>query len=123
MRHHGRAGCSTPMPRLQPASPTPARDTDMVFGNSVGVIGAGAYGTALACAVARAGRDVLLYVRGAENAAQMQATRKNPKLPGVTIDSKIAITAELAVAARADVILMATPAQNLREAALALAPL
>ena len=57
-------------------------------GNSVGVIGAGAYGTALACAVARAGRDVLLYVRGAENAAQMKATRKNPRLPGVTLAAR-----------------------------------
>ena len=84
-------------------------------GNSVGVIGAGAYGTALACAVARAGRDVVLYVRGAENAAQMKATRKNPKLPGVILDERIGITAELAIAARADIILMATPAQNLRE--------
>src|SRR5258708_24788277 len=121
MRHHGRAGCSTPMPRLQPASPTPARDTDMVFGNSVGVIGAGAYGTALACAVARAGRDVVLYVRGTENAAQMKTTRKNSRLPGVTLDERIGITAELATAARAGVILMATPAQNLREAAMALA--
>ena len=55
----------------------------MALGNAVGVIGAGAYGTALACAAARAGRDVVLYVRGAENAAQMQATRTNPKLPGI----------------------------------------
>ena len=92
-------------------------------GNSVGVIGAGAYGTALACAVARAGRDVVLYVRGAENAAQMKATRKNPKLPGVILDERIGITAELAIAARAGVILITTPAQNLREAAMALAPL
>ena len=92
-------------------------------GNSVGVIGAGAYGTALACAVARAGRDAVLYVRGAVNAAQMKATRKNPKLPGVILDERIGITAELAIAARAGVILITTPAQNLREAAVALAPL
>ncbi|SDO24462.1 NAD(P)H-dependent glycerol-3-phosphate dehydrogenase [Afipia sp. GAS231] len=95
----------------------------MVSGNAVGVIGAGAYGTALACAAARAGRDVVLYVRGAENAAQMKATRKNPKLPGVSVDARIAIVNDLAAAARADIILIATPAQNLREAAMALAPL
>src|SRR5260221_412617 len=122
MRHHGRAGCSTPMPRLQPASPTPARDSDMVFGTSGGVIGAGAFGTALACAVARAGRDVVLYVRGNENGAEMKATRKNPRLPGVALDERIGITDDIAIAARADVILIATPAQNLREAAMALAP-
>lgn len=95
----------------------------MVAGNSVGVIGAGAYGTALACAAARAGRDVVLYVRGADTAAQMQATRTNPKLPGIKVDARIAITHDLAAAARADIILIATPAQSLREAARALAPL
>lgn len=95
----------------------------MALGNAVGVIGAGAYGTALACAAARAGRDVTLYVRSAENAAQMQATRTNPKLPGVSVDARIAIVHDLAAAARADIILIATPAQHLREAATALAPL
>lgn len=95
----------------------------MTAGNAVGVIGAGAYGTALACAAARAGRDVVLYVRGAANAAQMQATRTNPKLPGVSIDARITIVHDLAVAAGADIILIATPAQHLREAAMALAPL
>jgi glycerol-3-phosphate dehydrogenase (NAD(P)+) len=95
----------------------------MALGNAVAVIGAGAYGTALACAAVRAGRDVVLYVRDAANAAQIQATRTNPRLPGVTIDSKITITADLAVVARAGIVLIATPAQHLREAALALAPL
>ena len=95
----------------------------MKAGNSVGVIGAGAYGTALACAAARAGRDAVLYVRGAENAAQMQATRANPKLPGIKVDARIVISDDLAAAARADIILIATPAQHLREAATALTPL
>ncbi|MEO8319955.1 MAG: NAD(P)H-dependent glycerol-3-phosphate dehydrogenase [Bradyrhizobium sp.] len=90
--------------------------------NSVGVIGAGAYGTALACAVARAGRDVVLYARSAERAAQIKATRQNPKLPGVSVDATIAISADIAVAARAGIILIATPAQSLREAATALVP-
>lgn len=95
---------------------------DSAPGNSVGVIGAGAYGTALACAVARAGRDVVLYARSAESAAQIKATRQNPKLPGVSVDATIAISADIAVAARAGIILIATPAQSLREAATALVP-
>jgi glycerol-3-phosphate dehydrogenase (NAD(P)+) len=90
--------------------------------HSVAVIGGGAYGTALACAAVRAGRDVVLYARNAEGAARMQATRTNPKLPGVSIDAGIGITADIVAAARADIILLATPAQNLREAAEALAP-
>jgi glycerol-3-phosphate dehydrogenase (NAD(P)+) len=90
--------------------------------NSVAVIGAGAWGTALASVAARAGRDVILYARSAEAAAHMMATRNNPKLPGVNFDSRITITSDIASAARADIILLATPAQNLREAATALAP-
>jgi glycerol-3-phosphate dehydrogenase (NAD(P)+) len=90
--------------------------------HSVAVIGAGAWGTALASVAARAGRDVMLYTRDAEAAARMTATRKNAKLPGVDFDPRIAITSDLAGAARADIILLATPAQNLREAVTALAP-
>jgi glycerol-3-phosphate dehydrogenase (NAD(P)+) len=94
----------------------------MVSFNSVAVIGGGAYGTALACAALRAGRDVVLYARSAEAVAQMQATRENPKLPGVSLDAGIDVTSDMAMAGRAEFILLATPAQNLREAATSLAP-
>jgi len=90
--------------------------------NSVAVIGAGAWGTALADVAARAGRDVILYARNAENAAQMKLTHANPRLPGVRLDQRIEITNRIAAAAGAHIILIATPAQNLREVALALAP-
>jgi glycerol-3-phosphate dehydrogenase (NAD(P)+) len=89
---------------------------------SVGVIGAGAWGTALAGVAARAGRAVVLYARNAESAAQMQSTRANPRLPGVRLDERIEISGDIAAAARADIILIATPAQNLRDAASRLAP-
>ena len=90
--------------------------------HSVAVIGGGAYGTALACAALRAGRDVVLYARSTEAVAQMQTARENPKLPGVSLDAGIDVTSDLAMAARAEFILLATPAQNLREAATSLAP-
>jgi glycerol-3-phosphate dehydrogenase (NAD(P)+) len=90
--------------------------------NSVAVIGAGAWGTALASVAARAGRDAVLYARNAEAAAHMTATRENPRLPGVNLDARIIITSDIAAAARADIILLVTPAQNLREAATKLAP-
>jgi glycerol-3-phosphate dehydrogenase (NAD(P)+) len=89
---------------------------------SVAVIGAGAWGTALASVAARAGRDVMLYARNAEAAAHMTATRENPRLPGIKFDSRITVVSDLASAARADIILLVTPAQNLREAATQLAP-
>ena len=89
---------------------------------SVSVIGAGAFGTALAAVAARAGRDVILYARNARSAAEIAATRANPKLSGTRLAADIAVTADIAQAARADVVLIATPAQHLREAVIALAP-
>ncbi len=87
----------------------------------LGVIGAGAWGTALAAVAARAGREVMLYARDAATATQVAATRENPRLPGLRLDAGLAITADIARAARADLILIATPAQNLRAAVTALA--
>ena len=62
----------------------------------------------------------------------MRATRRararsrsrgiNPKLPEVRLDAGIAITSDIARAARADIILIAMPAQQLRAAVTALAP-
>jgi glycerol-3-phosphate dehydrogenase (NAD(P)+) len=89
---------------------------------SIAVIGAGAWGTALASVAARAGRDVILFARSPEFAAQIAASRSNPKLPDVRLDPNIEVTADMALAPRADAILMVTPAQSLREAVTALAP-
>lgn len=89
---------------------------------SVAVIGAGAWGTALAAVAARAGREVVLCARDAAIAAQITSTRENPRLPGVRLDADLEVTADIARAARADIILIATPAQNLRAAVAALAP-
>ncbi len=90
---------------------------------SVAVIGAGAYGTALADVAARAGREVVLYARSAAAAELMQTMRESPRLPGVGIDASVFVTADLALAARADIVLLAVPSQQLRAALVALAPL
>jgi glycerol-3-phosphate dehydrogenase (NAD(P)+) len=89
---------------------------------SVSVIGAGAWGTALAAVAARAGCEVILYARNPGNAAAIAASRTNPKLSGVRLDSRVVITSDIAHGARADIIVIATPAQHLREAVMALAP-
>ncbi|MBR0797522.1 NAD(P)-dependent glycerol-3-phosphate dehydrogenase [Bradyrhizobium jicamae] len=89
---------------------------------SVSVIGAGAWGTALADVAARAGRKVTLYARNAAHAAQIEATRANPKLPGVRLDPTITVTSDIATAADAEIILAATPAQHLRAAVIHVAP-
>ena len=89
---------------------------------TVAVIGAGAWGTALAGVAARAGRDVVLYARGSATAAEIAATRSNPKLPGAKLEASVKVTDDIAAAAAADIVLIATPAQNLRAAVAALAP-
>ena len=83
---------------------------------SVAVIGAGAWGTALAMVAARAGRNVTLWARNPEHATRIASSRDNPRLPGVRLAPEIIITSDLALAARADMLLIAVPAQHLRGA-------
>jgi glycerol-3-phosphate dehydrogenase (NAD(P)+) len=88
----------------------------------IGVIGAGAWGTALANVAARAGRAVTLRARDPKSAAVIAATRESPHLPGLRLDDRVVVTGDNADAAEADAILLAVPAQALREVAAALAP-
>jgi glycerol-3-phosphate dehydrogenase (NAD(P)+) len=90
--------------------------------NRVAVVGAGAWGTALAGVAARAGREVVLCARSPAVAAEIATTRTNPKLPGAKLDPNIKVTDDVKLAAAAEVILIATPAQNLRAAVRALSP-
>ena len=94
----------------------------MVAFSSVAIVGAGAWGTALAGVALRAGRTVTLYARNASHAERIATTRENPRLPGIKLGGEIAVTNDSARAARADVILVATPAQHLRGAVNAIAP-
>jgi glycerol-3-phosphate dehydrogenase (NAD(P)+) len=88
----------------------------------IAVIGAGAWGTALANAAARAGRDVTLWARDAAAVAAMTATRESPRLRGIRLDDRVAATRAIADVAHAQAVLLAVPAQELRVAATALAP-
>ena len=83
------------------------------------VIGAGAWGTALANASARAGRTVTLVARDHASAASLSRTRQSPRLPGIAVDDGIAIASAMDGVA-ADVILMAVPTQAMRETLLPL---
>jgi glycerol-3-phosphate dehydrogenase (NAD(P)+) len=87
----------------------------------IAVIGAGAWGTALANAAARAGREVMLWARDPAAVVALATMRESPRLPGIKLDERIAATGALADAAGADAVLLVVPAQDLRTAALALA--
>jgi glycerol-3-phosphate dehydrogenase (NAD(P)+) len=89
----------------------------------IGIIGGGAWGTALAATARRAGRDVVLWAREPEVVEAIRTARENPLfLPGVPLDPAIAATADLAEAAAADAVLLVVPAQHLRRVAEELAP-
>jgi glycerol-3-phosphate dehydrogenase (NAD(P)+) len=90
--------------------------------NHIAVIGAGAWGTALALTCARAGRNVTLWEPDAANAAQLKKTRESPFLPGVRIDDGIVLAGSLADAAHAEALLLVVPAQSVRAVAKSLAP-
>ncbi len=89
---------------------------------SVGVVGGGAWGTALAQVCARAGRDVRLWAREAEVVEAIETAHENRLfLPGVPLDPAIRSTADLAELAGADALLAVVPAQHWRATLLALA--
>jgi glycerol-3-phosphate dehydrogenase (NAD(P)+) len=87
----------------------------------IAVMGGGAWGAALANAAARAGREVALIPRTPDAVAAMRASRESPRLPGVRLDERIAVTDDSAELGAADAVLLAVPAQSLRTAAGALA--
>jgi glycerol-3-phosphate dehydrogenase (NAD(P)+) len=90
---------------------------------TVGVLGSGAWGTALAQVCARAGLDVALWSHDPAVAAAVAAERANPLfLPGVTLDDRIASTADMAGLAGVDLVLAVPPAQHMRPVLAAFAP-
>lgn len=88
----------------------------------VGIVGAGAYGTALAVAATRAGHSVILWGRDPDRMEQIASTRRNEAaLPGISLGETVRATASLAELGNARAILLTTPAQATREIATALA--
>lgn len=90
----------------------------------VGVIGAGAWGTALACAMQRAGNDVLLHAHENNVADIINQTHINTVyLPDIELNSKIKATHRLDDIIDSDVVLLVSPAQFIRDICRQLKPL
>lgn len=82
---------------------------------NIGIIGAGAFGTALGVAIARADRDVWLWSRNADQAQQMQEQRRNPwRLPMADFPDELHVTARMQDLSDTPTILLAVPTQQLR---------
>jgi glycerol-3-phosphate dehydrogenase (NAD(P)+) len=90
--------------------------------DKIAVIGAGAWGVALANVITRAGRSVTLAARDAQTAAVIAEQRESPRLPGIKLHDQVQVAIAGADAARHDAILLAVPAQQLRAAATMIAP-
>jgi|SRR5690349_20930672 len=86
--------------------------------NSFGIIGGGAWGTALGQTLRQAGRDVLLWAREADVVDEINTLHSNAAfLPGVRLDAGLRATATLAEIAAQEVVLMVAPAQHVRAVA------
>jgi len=88
----------------------------------IAVLGAGAWGTALALAVHRAGRKTTLWVREDDVLALLKAGKYNRFLPGFKLPNDLAVTGALAEACQADALLLVVPAQVLHGFADSLRP-
>lgn len=91
---------------------------------SVGVIGGGAWGTALAQTLRLAGRKVRLWAREADVVEEINARHVNPLfLPGIGLDHGLKATSSLHDIAAEDAVLMVAPAQHVRSVCAELKPL
>jgi glycerol-3-phosphate dehydrogenase (NAD(P)+) len=92
----------------------------------IAVLGAGAWGTALAISLARrGGHDLTLWSHSPRLAEHLTDTGENlPYLPGFTLPMDVQVTADLPRAIfEADILLSVTPSQHLRETIAHIAPL
>ena len=87
----------------------------MTEANTIGIIGGGAWGTALAETLCRAGRAVTLWARNGDVVAEINGRHTNSVyLPGVTLNPALTATTDLATVAALDLVLLVTPAQQMR---------
>lgn len=81
----------------------------------IGVVGGGAWGTALACLARRAGRRVTLWSRDPAISNAIASDRANPVyLPGLALDAGIEAAPALSSLGNCDAVLLACPAQAVR---------
>ncbi|CAO3405735.1 Glycerol-3-phosphate dehydrogenase [NAD(P)+] (EC 1.1.1.94) [Azospirillum largimobile] len=90
----------------------------------IGVVGGGAWGTALALAALRAGRETLLWAREPAVVEAMSIRRENRDyLPGVPLPDALRVTGDLADLGDCDAVLLVSPAQHARSVTARMAPL
>jgi len=82
------------------------------------ILGAGAWGTALAWLWGKDGRQITLWGHNVDRVKVMQRTRETgDTFPGIKLPDSVEVTSELTNCARADLIVFVTPSTALREIA------
>jgi glycerol-3-phosphate dehydrogenase (NAD(P)+) len=79
----------------------------------IGIIGAGAFGTALAVALTKGGREVRLWARDPAQVVAMRKSRRNAALPGVELPEGLTFHSDMADVAGGAALLLAVPMQSL----------
>jgi glycerol-3-phosphate dehydrogenase (NAD(P)+) len=84
--------------------------------HTIGIIGGGAWGTALAQSFANAGKNCILWAMEPEVVTSINTERQNSfYLPGITLSNRIIATNDLVRASRTDGLFIVTPAQHMRK--------
>lgn len=86
------------------------------------VIGAGAWGTALALLLNKNGHDTTLWFRSPDKCREAEDSRINPRLKGVTLPETLQLSSDLRCASGCDLVVIATPSFPIRQTAKAVAP-
>jgi glycerol-3-phosphate dehydrogenase (NAD(P)+) len=86
--------------------------------DTVGIAGAGPFGTALGSVLARAGRRVVLWSRDAAIVDAIRATRRSPRLPGAALPEPLEATGDARrLASEARFVVLAVTSTNVRDRA------
>ena len=86
------------------------------------VVGAGAWGTALAILLCKNGHDTTLWCRSEARAAEIRDTRVNPRLPKVELPRQLHICADPSCVADCQMVVIASPSFPIRQVLAAIAP-
>ena len=88
----------------------------------IAVIGSGAWGTALAIRLCKNGHAVTLWTRTSDQAEHMQTTRRNPRLPDISLPGELAFSNDYACVRGCALVVIASPSFPIRSVCRGVAP-
>ena len=86
------------------------------------VVGSGAWGTALAIRLCKNGHDVTMWTFEKELIPEMEATRRNPRLPSAILPENLKISGDYSCVRGCELVVMASPSFPARAVGKGVAP-